>query len=210
LNTRAIIFGLLFLQAAAHAQSVGGTITGVVTDAAYQPIANATVQLTQVATSRRRSVVSDNQGGFTIANLPPGDYRIEAGRDGYRKHVQSLALQLNQEMQIEIPLVPGQRTDSVEVTATPAFLRTETAALGSVIDNRQITGLPLDGRNFIELSLLLPGVVPAAPGSAGSVRGDFAVNINGTREDSNQFILDGVFNGDPKLNGIGLTPPVDA
>jgi hypothetical protein len=210
LNTRAIIFGLLFLQAAAHAQSVGGTITGVVTDAAYQPIANAAVQLTQVATSRRRSVVSDNQGGFTIANLPPGDYRIEAGRDGYRKHVQSLALQLNQEMQIEIPLVPGQRTDSVEVTATPAFLRTETAALGSVIDNRQITGLPLDGRNFIELSLLLPGVVPAAPGSAGSVRGDFAVNINGTREDSNQFILDGVFNGDPKLNGIGLTPPVDA
>ena len=124
--------------------------------------------------------------------------------------MQSLALQLNQEMQIEIPLVPGQRTDSVEVTATPAFLRTETAALGSVIDNRQITGLPLDGRNFFELSLLLPGVVPAAPGSAGSVRGDFAVNINGTREDSNHFVLDGVFNGDPKLNGIGLTPPVDA
>jgi hypothetical protein len=210
LNTRAIFLALLLLQTAARAQSVGGTITGVVTDAAYQPIANAAVQLTQMETSRLRKTVTDAQGGFTISNLPPGDYRIEAARDGYRKLVESLALQLNQELQIEMPLVPGQRTDSVEVTATPGILRTETAALGGVIDNRQITGLPLDGRDFFELSLLLPGVVPAAPGSAGSVRGDFAININGAREDSNHFVLDGVFNGDPKLNGIGLTPPVDA
>src|SRR5882672_7213116 len=108
-------------------------------------------------------------------------------------------------MQIEIPLLAGQRTEAVQVTATRGVLRTETAALGSVIDNRQITGLPLDGRNFFELSLLLPGVAPSAPGSAGSVRGDFAVNINGAREDSNNIVLDGVFNGDPKLNGVAAT-----
>jgi outer membrane receptor protein involved in Fe transport len=210
LNIRAISLAILLLQTAARAQSAGGAITGVVTDAAYQPIANASVQLTQVETNRRRNAVTDTQGGFTIANLPPGEYRIEAERDGYRKHVQPLALQLNQEMQIEIPLVGGQRTETVQVTAVRDLLRTESAALGGVIENRQITGLPLDGRNFFELSLLLPGVAPAAPGSAGSVRGDFAININGAREDSNNFVLDGVFNGDPKLNGIGLTPPVDA
>ena len=79
-----------------------------------------------------------------------------------------------------------------------------------MIENIQVTGLPLDGRNFFELSLLLAGVAPPAPGSAGTVRGDFAVNVNGAREDSNNFLLDGVFNGDPKLNGIGVTPPVDA
>src|SRR5207244_4045222 len=61
-----------------------------------------------------------------------------------------------------------------------------------------------------ELSLLLPGVVPAAPGSAGSVRGDFAINVNGGREDANNFLLDGVYNGDPKLNGFAVNPPVDA
>jgi len=210
LNIRAIFLAILLLQTAARAQSVGGTVSGVVTDAAYQPIANASVQLTQAETNRRRNAVTDTQGGFTIANLPPGEYRIEAERDGYRKHVQAFALQLNQELQIEIPLVPGQRTETVQVTAARDLLRTESAALGGVIDNRQITGLPLDGRNFFELSLLLPGVSPAAPGSAGSVRGDFAININGAREDSNNFVLDGVFNGDPKLNGIALTPPVDA
>jgi Carboxypeptidase regulatory-like domain len=210
LNIRAIFLAVLLLQTAARAQSAGGTVTGVVTDAAFQPIANAAVQLTQMDTNRRRNAVTDAQGGFTIANLPPGEYRIEAERDGYRKHVRQLALQLNQELQIEIPLVPGQRTESVQVTAARGLLRTESAALGGVVDNRQITGLPLDGRNFFELSLLLPGVVPAAPGSAGSTRGDFAININGAREDSNNFILDGVFNGDPKLNGIALIPPVDA
>jgi len=210
LNTRAICLTILLLQAAARAQSIGGTITGVVTDAAYQPISGAAVQLTEEDTNRRRSALTDAQGGFTISGLPPGGYRIDAERDGYRKYLQRLVLQVDQELQIEIPLLPGQRTDSVEVTAARGLLRTESATLGGVIDNRQITGLPLDGRNFFELSLLLPGVVPAAPGSAGSTRGDFAININGAREDSNNFVLDGVFNGDPKLNGIAVTPPVDA
>ena len=71
-------------------------------------------------------------------------------------------------------------------------------------------GLPLDGRNFYDLSLLLPGVVPAAQGSAASVRGIFAINVNGAREDANDFLLDGVYNGDPKLNGTAVSPPVDA
>ena len=113
LKTRITVVALLLLQTALRAQSAGGTITGVVTDPAYQPLPNSAVQLTHVETSRRRDVVSDNRGGFTFANLAPGDYRIEAARDGFRKHSQSLSLQLNQEMQIEIPLVAGQRTDTV-------------------------------------------------------------------------------------------------
>jgi outer membrane receptor protein involved in Fe transport len=197
---------LLLLQIAAYAQSVRGTVT----DPSHKPISHATLQLTQDQTNRRRSAVTDALGEFTIANLPPGEYRVEAEAEGFRKHAQQITLQLNQEATLEISLLTGRRTETVEVTAVRGLLRTESAALGGVIENRQITGLPLDGRNSFELSLLLPGVAPPAPGSAGSVRGDFAVNVNGAREDSNNFLLDGVFNGDPKLNGIGVTPPVDA
>src|SRR5215831_1970469 len=123
LNTRSVLTVFLLFQVAVQGQSSGGVITGIVTDAEYQPIANAAVQLTEADTGRRRSAVTDSQGGFTFSNLPPGDYRIEAGREGYRGYVQQFPLQLNQEMQIEIPLAVGQRTDVVQVTAAPGLLR---------------------------------------------------------------------------------------
>lgn len=187
-----------------------GAVAGVVTDAARKPLSGATVLLVQSETDRRRSALTDAEGAFTISSLPPGEYQIEADSEGRQKRVQRFTLPLDREIWIEIPLLPGQRTETVEVSAVRESLRAQSSALGGLIENRQVVGLPLDGRNFFELALLLAGVVPPAPGSAGSVRGDFAVNVNGAREDSNSFILDGVYNGDPKLNGPAVTPPVDA
>jgi hypothetical protein len=110
-------------------------------------------------------------------------------------------------LDIELRLLNGEQ---IVVTAVPSLVRADTSTLGGVIDSRQVQGLPLDGRNFYELSLLLPGVLPSAQGSPGSVRGDFSIQINGAREDANNFLLDGANNGDPKLNGVSVTPPVDA
>ncbi|RPI14507.1 MAG: carboxypeptidase regulatory-like domain-containing protein, partial [Acidobacteriales bacterium] len=210
MKIHAFLLAIILLPSVAPAQSLRGAVTGTVIGASGAPIFGAAVQLVHTDTNRIRNGSTDEQGAFAISNLPPGEYRIEAHHDGHRKHVQRITLRLNQEIQVGIPLLPGQRTDAVEVTAALEPLRTNSAALGGVIENVQITGLPLDGRNFYELSLLLPGVAPPAPGSAGSVRGEFAVNVNGAREDSNNFLLDGVFNGDPQLNGVGVTPPVDA
>jgi hypothetical protein len=207
--TKLLLLALL-LPLAATGQSIRGTVT----DAGHQALEGVAVHLVHQETNRPRHALTDPRGEFTISGLAPGDYRIEAERDGYAPQVEKIELLIDQdvaiEIELEILLHPGLRKDTVQVTAVADVLRTESMSLGGVVDNRQITGLPLDGRNFFELGLLLPGVAPAATGSAGSVRGDFAVNINGAREDANQFLLDGVFNGDPKLNGIAVTPPVDA
>jgi hypothetical protein len=201
---------LLLLAPGATAQSVRGSIGGVVTDASSKQVQGASVTLTEEATNRKRTAVSGAHGEFLATALPPGSYRLDVEHVGYRKHVQKLALAVDQELHVEVPLLAGNRTDTIEVIAARAMLKTDSAALGTGIENRNITGLPLDGRNFYELALLVPGAAPAAPGSAGSVRGDLALNINGAREDSNDFLLDGVYNGDPKLNTFGVTPPVDA
>jgi len=195
---------------AVHGQSLLGTINGQVTDSARKLAPGAKVKLVQEETNKSRTATSDGGGDFRFTLLPPGTYRLEVEHTGFRRHVQTLILQMNQELRVDVPLLPGNLSEQVTVTATRGMLRTASAALGGVVENEQVTGLPLDGRNFYELSLLLPGVAPAASGSAGSVRGDFAININGAREDSNYFLLDGVFNGDPKLNGFAVQPPVDA
>ncbi len=204
---------VLVLMGACYEQTVNGTIDGTVLDAATvsTPVAGAAITVTNRDTNVKRSSVTDQRGRFTIATLPPGPYRLEAERSGYLKYTQDLQLEVDQEIRVDVQmLMANARTPDTVVTATQSPLRTESSTMGGVIDERQITGLPLDGRNFYQLSLLLPGAVPAAQGSAGSVRGDFAIHVNGAREDSNNFLLDGAYNGDPKLNGVALTSPVDA
>ena len=104
----------------------------------------------------------------------------------------------------------GPVIEVVTVTTKFRMLQVESPALGEVIENWEIGGLPLNGRNFIELSLLVPGAYPHAPGSPGSLRRNFSVNVNGAREEANNFLLDGVYNTDPVLNSFALSPPVDA
>ena len=201
-----LMAGLPYLSA----QTLRGTISGAITDESGQTIQSAVVALQQTETGREWSSASDASGNFLITMLPPGSYEIEITKDGFRTHSQALTLLTDQELHVEAALLPGSRTDRVVVTATRGLLKAESAAMGGVIENHLIRGLPLDGRNFPELSLLLPGVAPAAQGSAASVRGDVAFNVNGAREDSNNYLLDGVYNGDPKLNTFAVISAVDA
>lgn len=203
------VFAVLILLAVAHAQSVRGVIGGVVEDAHSTPIPKVAITLTNIETDAKRTATTDVHGEFTVTTLDPGAYRLEADVSGFVKYEQPLSLEVNQDIRISIKMAQ-KPTGTAEVKGEPVLLRTETSEMGGVIDSRQILGLPLDGRNFYELSLLLPGVVPAASGSAGSVRGAFSINVNGAREDANNFLLDGAYNGDPKLNGLGVTSPVDA
>lgn len=185
-------------------------MTGTVSDEAQEVLPQARVLLTSQETGRTRSATTGERGDFSFSLLSPGGYTLEVESEAYRKHVQDLLLAVNQDIHIELTLVHGQLYEQIVVRAPRELLRTDSASVSTVIPSHLISNLPLDGRNFYELALLSPGVSPPAPGSAGSARGNFTVNVSGAREDANIFLLDGVYNGDPKLNGIGLTPSVDA
>ncbi len=195
---------------ALHAQTLRGTLGVTVLDGSRAVVRQAKLVLVDRAMGKERTAETDAEGNFVFASLPPGEYRLVIDGPGFRRHAQSFTLAVNQEQRTEILLQPGDRTETVEVLGGRELLRTESASLSTVVDNQQVTALPLDGRNFIELALLAPGAAAPAQGSAGTARGEFTFHANGGREDSNGFLLDGVYNADPKLNGVGVTPSVDA
>ncbi len=200
----------LWTASPALAQSYGASIRGIVVDPSGAAVAEATLEITNEATGDTRIATTVADGRFAITALPPGDYLIEAEQDGYARYLYRTGLRVHQELWLNVALSLGNVSEAIEVTAPAVVIDQESAALGTVIDGRQISGLPLDGRNFLELSLLAPGVAPAPEGSASSLRGDFAFTVNGAREDAQSFLLDGVYNIDPKLNTPGVRPPVDA
>lgn len=192
------------------AQSLRGAVGGRVLDSTGKAMPGAVVKVLSLETNRQRETVTTPVGDFLLSLLPPGAYRLTVEKSGFETNTREIQIEVNQQQDLSIVLpVAGQR-QSLNVSAHTSLLRTESVAAGGVVTTQQILDLPLNGRNYYDLSLLLPGVAPAAQGAAGAVRGSFSVTVNGARDDANSFLLDGVYNGDPKLNGVGLTSPVDA
>jgi len=209
-RTLSLIFLSLLVPVSLTAQTHRASVRGTVYDPTNAAIPGAKVSVTNTATGEVRTVSSNESGLYAVSALDAGSYLVKVEMSGFETYVMRLELRVNQEERLDARLsLAGP--DTIEVDLTDYLpLKQNSPALGTVIENRQITGLPLDGRNFYELSLLVPGAVPPAQGSAGSVRGDFAFSVNGAREDANNFLLDGVYNVDPKLNTFGVRPSVDA
>ena len=200
----------LLFAAPVLAQTHRASLRGTVYDPNGAAIPGATITLKNVATGESRSTTAGEDGSFTIASLPAGAYELTVDKTGFHSTLDAIDLLVNEERRKDVILKVQGPNEVASSSVYEARVKKDTASLGTVIENRQVTGLPLDGRNFYELSLLVPGAVPPAQGSAGSVRGDFAFSINGAREDANNFLLDGVYNVDPKLNTFGVRPSVDA
>lgn len=206
-----LLFVLPFLlPAVVAAQTHRASVRGTVSDPNGAGVAGATVRIRNNATDVIRETTSGEAGEYAISSLPAGTYELTVEVTNFKKQVQTIELLVNEERRNNVTLDVGVGDPYVVDTTVDSIIKKENASLGTVIENRQVTGLPLDGRNFYELSLLVPGAVPPAQGSAGSVRGDFAFSVNGAREDANNFLLDGVYNVDPKLNTFGVRPSVDA
>ncbi len=210
--TLCIIFCLGFIDyhTPVMTQTHLGSIRGSILDPTGASISNATYHLVSQETGTSRSGASTRDGIYEITQLQPGSYHLEVKIAGYKLSVIRVTLAVNQRLRLDVQLELGTLSEQVIVTAPPLALDQISTGLGIVLENRRIQMLPLDGRNFLELTLLAPGTGPAAPGSAGSVRGDFTFTAGGGRDDANSFLLDGAYNVDSKLNTPAVRPPVDA
>ena len=204
-----VIVVICSMAIALRAQDHRASIRGVVIDPASKGIANVEVKVSREETGETRAARTDEEGRFSMPELPAGVYRVNVDHPGYGPFIARNELAMNQEVWLRVSLQIGNVIQAVDVNAPFIPVDRDTPALHTFIDERAVTELPLDGRNFLELALLAPGTVPPPQGSASSARGDFALSINGAREDFNGFLLDGVYNIDPKLSTPGVRPPVD-
>ena len=187
-----------------------GTITGTVTDASGGVVPKAHVTVTSIATNATRAVETNDDGDYTVALLPPGHYRVEVEKEGFRRTIQSdVGLDVDQTARVDFTLQVGMASQEVTVNDTPPIIQTDTSTLGQVIDGRLVRDLPLNERNFLSFALLAPGSQLPAQGSQNSTQGG-AVSVNGAREQSNNFLLEGVDNNDPYINQYVALPSIDA
>jgi Carboxypeptidase regulatory-like domain len=194
-----------------------GEVTGRVTDPSGAVIPGASLTLTNVNTSGVRNVVTTEPGTYTFPSIPPGVYRLRTELPGFKTAVsESFEVQVQQVVRLDIVLQLGQVSDTVEVAATAELLQSETAAVGTVIENKIITELPLNGRQYLGLVALSPNVNTLSPaaGQAGSRQGgdraNQAISTGGQRIMFDYYTLDGVNNTDPNFNSYIVLPSIDA
>ncbi len=202
---------LLVLAAPVWAQVTTGSISGYVLDPSRNPVPNATVEAASTSTGFVRHATTDSAGFYLLPQLPPAAYNLTTSAPNFRPATQSgLSLEVNAHRRADFVLELGTRRESVAVTATVKRIATESGELGTVLDQVRIQELPLNRRDFLQLSLLTPGVLPAVQNSQLSGRGGFAMHANGGREEFNNYLLDGADNNDQYQNTYGLQPSVDS
>lgn len=206
----------LFLAASLNGQTFG-TVTGEVKDSSGAAIADAQVLVRNTATNGVRVATTNEDGVYTIPALVPGMYDVKAEKTGFKTATRTgIELQVQQTARIDFGLEVGQVTETIEVSAAAALLTTENATVGAVIEQKRITDLPLNGRNFLSLVALSPnvtyGFTPAGQigGRQGGSRGDLTMSISGSRATWSNYTLDGITNTDINFNLYIVLPSVEA
>src|SRR5581483_10665804 len=194
------------------AQVTSATLTGVVRDSSGAGIPEASIAVTNVGTNIGRQVRSDASGTYTIPQLVPGEYRVEAEKTGFKKAVLTgVILQVAQQARIDIELTVGQITERIEVTGTPSIIETESPVVGGVIEEARVKTLPLKGRNFMELTTLTAGINVGNSSTAKSfMNKDYAPAAAGAPATENNYQLDGANNKEGFFNTFEVSPSIDA
>src|SRR5215475_12676710 len=180
---------IVSLAGGLRAQSTNASLTGRITDPSKALIANARIAAVNDNTNTRYETTSGITGEYHLANLPPGSYRIEIETPGFRKMIKpDVTLHVQDALEIDFEMTVGANSETVTVESGTPVVNTESAAVSTVVDRAFVDNLPLNGRSFQTLVMLIPGVVVTA--TRFDDQGQFSVN--GQRADANYFTVDGV------------------
>jgi hypothetical protein len=207
-----LVFSASFSFTTIQAQTFRGAIRGEVTDPHSLPVAGAKVVARNLGTSESREVTADAEGEYRIVELPAGAYEVSAVAPGLEEaRLGHVRVDVGVETIANITLAQVKsRSESVQVVETVPLVETANTTLSQVVDRTLVQELPLNGRDFGKLVALTPGVTVEGSGVAGTEKGFGQFNINGNRDRSNNYTLDGTDNNDPwfnnsALNQVGIT-----
>ena len=206
-------FALSVFPAAAFAQTGAGSLTGIVSDQSGGKVPGATVTATNQATNVAYTAVSNEAGNYSISSVPVGTYVLRAELSGFKTATtEPLQVEAKAIVRIDFALQLGAIEENVLVTGQSPLLQTESVTVGEVISGTTVVGLPLNGRNTGQLSLLLPGTVTVNPGSFTAVRnfGGGRPYVNGNREQTNNYMVDGIDMNESIDNLVAYQPSPDA
>jgi len=210
---------LCFISPFLYGQA-SGSFSGTVSDKTGSVITGATVTITSQGTGVVRESKTDASGHYLAPLLPVAFYTIRVESRGFQVAEQKdLRLQVDEHRELDFTLTPASVTEKVEVSATEVAVQTANPTLGQVITSQQVADLPLNGRDFVQLATLTPGVTQetnpnsffnGGPSSEVSTRGSYSLSVGGSRAQSTDWLLDGNDNNELTAGGISILPSIDA
>jgi hypothetical protein len=196
--TTLVLIACFLLVLAATAQSPNATVTGRVLDPTNAVVPAARVDVINLETNARFSGETNEEGVYRVSSLPPGMYRIEVSRSGFKTIIKpDVVLHVQDVIAFNFTLTIGSSSESIDVTAGTPLVETESSSVGAVVENSQIRQMPINGRNYLDLMQLVPGVTVNRQADQGS---DVATPILGERGGNAGFLIDGLENND-QMNG---------
>src|SRR5262245_31874163 len=175
------------------AQNATGSITGTVTDPNNEVIVNATVTATNKATGAARKVMTKGEGNYTVENLLPGDYEVKVESQGFITQLQSIQVQVGTDTTANFSMTIGAASQTIEVSSAAQILNTTDTVVGGVINRERVENLPLNGRSFLSIAMLEPGVNVSyvATSGAGNVNNFFQVSVGSAPQSMTVISVDG-------------------
>src|SRR3989442_1339098 len=217
MQTRSFVLACSLLAAQLGFGQTFGSISGETRDSSGAIVAGAAVTLVNSGTNATRTVATNDAGEYVFPSLPPGMYTLKIEKTGFKTVVRNqIELQVQLAARVDFELQIGQVSESIEVRADAALLVTDNGTVGTVIENKRIVELPLNGRNYLQLVSLAPNVSTGFSGQGqagarqGGIRAAQTIAVAGQRTNFNHYTLDGVENTDPNFNTFVVMPSIDA